>query len=110
MATRDDEYQLVLTTTGSDEQAETIARALIDRRLAACVNIVGQTCSVYRWKGEVVREEEKLLVIKSATRLFEELREAIRELHSYEVPEVIALPIRAGDAAYLSWITENLKS
>ena len=101
-------YQLILTTAGSDEQAEAIARALVERRLAACVNIVGQVCSIYRFKGKIEREGEHLLVIKSAARLFPKVRDAIRELHSYEVPEVLAIPIQAGDEAYLAWLGESL--
>lgn len=102
-------YRLVLTTAGSDEQAESLARELVDRRLAACVNIVGQVCSVYRWKGEIAREAEKLLVIKTEARLWDELRQAIRELHSYEVPEILALPIEEGDPDYLSWLSGCVK-
>jgi len=108
MSAKQDRFRLILTTAGSDEQAEAIARGLVERRLAACVNIVSKSCSVYRWNGEVVREEEKLLVIKSAARLFEQVREAIHELHSYEVPEIIALPIRDGDESYLNWLEEQL--
>lgn len=107
-ATRED-YQLVLCTAGSDSQAETIARGLVDRRLAACVNIVGGVCSVYRWQGKVLREEEKVLVIKTAARLFDQVRDAIRELHTYDVPEVLAIPIVNGDADYLAWLSGNLK-
>ena len=106
----DERFVLILSTAGSDAQAESIARALIDRNLAACVNIVGQTCSVYRWENKVVREEEKLLVIKSAERLFSEVRSTIRELHSYDVPEILALPIQDGDGDYLKWLGESLKS
>ena len=100
-------FRVVLTTAGSDEQAEAIARALVDRRVAACVNIVGQTCSVYRWKGEVVREEEKLLVIKTTAAQFPRLCETIREIHTYEVPEILSLPVPEGDPAYLAWVDEN---
>jgi periplasmic divalent cation tolerance protein len=106
---RADDYAIVLTTAGSDEQAELIARALVDRRLAACVNIVNQTCSVYRWKGEVQRESEQLLLIKTSRERFEQVRAAIRELHSYEVPEVLMLaPLADGDADYLGWLGEQL--
>jgi periplasmic divalent cation tolerance protein len=101
-------FRLFLTTAGSEEQAEQLARALVERRLAACVNVVGATCSTYRWKGEVVQEEEKLLIIKSAERLFEDVRRTIRELHSYEVPELLSLPIGAGDVAYLGWLESCL--
>jgi periplasmic divalent cation tolerance protein len=108
MADANREYRLVVCTAGSDEQAETIARALVERRLAACVNIVGSTCSVYRWKGEVVRDAEILLLIKTTADAFERVRDAIRALHSYEVPEIIALPIREGDPPYLDWIGANV--
>lgn len=103
-----DSFQVVFCTTGSDEQAEAIARALVERRLAACVNIVGQTCSVYRWQGRVVREGEILLVIKTRVSRFEAVRSAIRELHSYDIPEVIAVPLSDGDADYLAWLEESI--
>jgi len=109
MADIDDRYRVVLTTAGSDEQAETIARALVDRRLAACVNIVNSVCSVYRWKGETVREQEPMLIIKTTADRFEEVREAIRELHTYEIPEVISLSVRDGDGDYLRWIDESVR-
>jgi len=109
MATTD-RFNLVLTTAGSDEQAESIARALVDRRLAACVNIVHGVCSVYRWEGRVNREEEKLLLIKTAERLVPELVQAIREIHTYEIPEILALPIGHGDPDYLGWLSGELKS
>jgi periplasmic divalent cation tolerance protein len=78
---------------------------LVERRLAACVTIVGSACSIYRWQGKIEEEDEKLLLIKTERRLFEALRTTIRELHSYEVPEVLALPIDAGDADYLEWLS-----
>jgi periplasmic divalent cation tolerance protein len=100
-------FRVVLTTAGSDEQAEAVARALVDGKLAACVNIIGQTCSVYRWKGDVVREEEKLLVIKTTAALFPRVCETIREVHTYEVPEILSLPVTEGDPTYLAWIDES---
>ena len=108
MARSEERFQVVLTTAGSEEQARAIAGALVQRRLAACVNIVSGTCSIYRWKGEIQEEEEKLLVIKSSRRLFPALREAIRELHSYDVPELLALPVEDGDPAYLGWLADCL--
>ena len=108
VSTASDPYQLFLTTAGSAEQAETIARELVERRLAACVNVVGQTCSIYRWKGKVECEDEKLLLIKSRKSYFSPLREALRELHSYEVPELLAFTIAAGDPEYLAWIDDCL--
>lgn len=79
----------------------------MEARLAACVNIVGQNCSVYRWKGEIVREDEKLLVIKTRASLFEQVRETIRRLHTYEVPEILAVPLADGDSDYLSWLADE---
>jgi periplasmic divalent cation tolerance protein len=108
MAEPNERFQLVLTTAGSEEQARTIARELVDRRLAACVSILPQACSVYRWEGKVQEEDEKLLLIKTAQRLFPRLREAIRELHSYDVPELLAIPIEAGDETYLGWLNDCL--
>ena len=100
----DDGFRLVLTTADSEELAQRLATALVERRLAACVNIVAPVRSVYRWKGKIVSDEERLLLIKTSAERFRELREVIRELHSYEVPEVIALRIEDGDEAYLKWL------
>ncbi len=95
---------VVLSTCGSSEEAERIARALVERRLAACVNIVPGVQSVYRWQGAVEQVAELLLVIKTRRERFAELRDALRALHSYEVPECIALSSEAGAPAYLDWI------
>jgi len=103
-----DRFILVLTTAGSEPQAQEIGRALVERRLAACVNVLAPACSIYRWEGRVVEEEERLLLIKTTERRFEAVRLAIHELHSYQVPEVIALPIQGGDATYLAWLTESV--
>lgn len=100
---------LVLTTAGSREEAGSIARALVERKLAACVNISGPISSVYRWEGAVEDAEEFLLLIKTTRRAFERLREAIAELHSYELPECIALPVEAGSEPYLRWIDANVE-
>ena len=103
------EYLLVSITTNSSEEAERIAKALVQERLAACVNIVPAITSVYRWQGEVHRDSEVLLIAKSRSELFESLAARVKKLHSYEVPEIIALPIIAGSKAYLSWIDESVK-
>ena len=108
MARSEERFQVVLTTAGSDEEARAIAGALVRRRLAACVNILPGARSVYRWKGEIQEDEERLLLIKSSRRLFPAVREAIRELHSYDVPELLALPVEDGDPAYLGWLAECL--
>lgn len=101
--------RLVLTTCGSPEEARRIAQALVERQLAACVNIVPQIESVYRWQGEVETATEWLLLIKTAAGSFDRLCEALRELHSYEVPECIAIGIEDGSAAYLEWMTASLR-
>jgi periplasmic divalent cation tolerance protein len=101
---------LVLATCGSRKEARKIARALVERRLAACVNEIGAPLtSVYRWKGKVETAKEFLLVVKTTKKRFAALREAIGELHSYEVPEIIALPIVEGSRDYLDWISESVK-
>ena len=101
--------RLVLTTAGSKDEAHKIARALVERRLAACVNIVSGVASVYRWKGAVDSAEEWLLLIKTTAAAFERVRNAIKELHSYELPECILLPIEAGSRDYLNWIGESVE-
>jgi uncharacterized protein involved in tolerance to divalent cations len=97
-------YVTVLTTTAAEAQAEAIAEVLLTDELAACVQIL-PIRSRYVWKGEVQREPEQLLLIKTRAELFEPVRAKIRALHSYDTPEIIALPIAAGDADYLAWLT-----
>jgi periplasmic divalent cation tolerance protein len=100
--------RLVLTTAGSEAEARKIARELVDRRVAACVNILPRIQSVYRWKGEVEESEEYLLLIKTAERKEEELRQAVGELHSYDLPECISIAMESGSADYLKWIEDSL--
>ncbi len=101
---------VVLVMCGSRKEARKIARVLVERRLAACVNEIGAPVrSVYRWKGKVETAKEFLLVIKTTKRRFAGLRDAVRELHSYEVPEIVALPVAEGSEAYLNWIDESVK-
>ncbi len=100
--------KLVLTTAGSEEEARKIARALVERRLAACVNIVPQIESIYRWEGKVEEAQEWLLVIKTTGAAFDRVRDAIKELHSYEVPECICISIENGSPDYLKWIGESV--
>jgi periplasmic divalent cation tolerance protein len=101
---------VVLVTCANGAQARRIARALVTARLAACVNILGSPVrSVYRWKNKVEAASEQLLVIKSSRKRLAALERAVRRLHSYEVPEVIALPIAAGSAAYLRWLEECVR-
>jgi len=95
---------VVLSTTDTRELAETIAAALVEAGEAACVNIVGGIRSVYRWEGALCSEAECLLLIKSTAEKFEAVRDRIRRLHTYEIPEIIALPVTQGDAAFLNWL------
>jgi len=104
------EHRIVLTTAGSNEEAGKIAHALVERRLAACVNIVSPAQSVYRWQSKVESAEEWLLVIKTTSEAFPRVTDAIRELHSYDLPECILLNIEGGSPEYLSWIKESVES
>jgi len=101
--------KIVLTTTGSQEEARKIARTLVERRLAACVNIMPQVESIYRWQGKVEDAHEWLLVIKTTGNAFERVRDAIRELHSYDLPECISFSVENGSSAYLDWISESVE-
>ena len=98
---------VALSSVGSAEDAERIARALVERRLAACVNVVPGVVSHYRWQGQLCRDEERLLVIKTRTECLGALRSALAELHPYEVPELVALEITAGLEPYLAWLDES---
>ena len=100
--------KLVFSTAGSKEEAQKIARALVERLLAACVNIVAVE-SIYRWEGEVEQAQEWLLVINTTDEAFDRVRATIKELHSYEVPECISVAVEDGSAEYLQWISESVK-
>jgi periplasmic divalent cation tolerance protein len=99
---------VVLSTASTAAEAEAIARRLVEERLAACVNVVTGVRSFYRWKGKIEKSPEWLLVIKSSRGRFEELRAALEKLHSYDVPEVIALPVVEGTKNYLHWMEGEL--
>jgi periplasmic divalent cation tolerance protein len=99
--------KIVLTTTGTREEAGKIARSLVERRLAACVNVV-ETESVYRWKEAVESAEEWLLLIKTTAEAFAQVQAAIQELHTYDLPECVVLPIENGSEDYLAWIGESV--
>lgn len=98
----------VTTTAGSREEADRIAAALVDCRLAGCVQIVGPMRSVYRWQGQVEQADEWLCLIKTTRERYDAVEVAIREVHSYDCPEIIATPIVAGNTAYLQWLAENV--
>jgi periplasmic divalent cation tolerance protein len=100
-------YALVLTTAGTEEEAQRIARALVEDRLAACVNVAPKITSVYRWKGTVLTETEWLLLIKTRRDLFPRVQETVRRLHSYELPELLLIPVHAGEENYLRWLAEG---
>ena len=98
---------VVLITVASREEAERIARRLVEDRLAACVNIVPQVRSFFIWQGKFSQEDEVLLMVKSRRARFQELATAVRQLHSYSVPEIIALPVLVGSSDYLRWVAES---
>lgn len=101
-------YRLVLTTMASLDEAKRMARALVEERVAACVNVVGSVASVYRWRGAVEEASEVLLLIKTRVEKLEALEGAVRRLHSYDVPEFVILKVDGGSAAYLRWLDESL--
>ena len=101
--------RIVLSTAGSADEARKIAHHLVERRLAACVNIIPQIESIYRWQGKVESTAEWLLIIKTTAGKFSGVRDAIRELHSYELPECIAIAIEDGSSSYLQWIDQSVK-
>jgi periplasmic divalent cation tolerance protein len=101
---------VVLSTCSTAEEAERLARGLVAAQLAACVNVVPQIRSFYRWKGELEIAEEFLLIAKTSRDLFDALKLELEKLHPYDIPEVIALPIVAGSENYLHWLAQNLRS
>ena len=103
------DYIQVVTTTERQEDAEGIARRLIEKRLAACVQIVGPITSTYRWQGKIETSREWQCWAKSRRELYEKIEAAIRRLHSYEVPEILAVPIIAGSPGYLAWVDEEVQ-
>ena len=102
-------FIVVFVTCGSEDEGLKIARALVEEKLAACANMVSPLRSIYRWEGKICDEKEWLLLIKTRQSRFEDLAKRVKALHSYSVPEIIALPITEGSPAYLNWISENTK-
>ena len=101
--------RIVLTTAGSKKEAQKLARALVERRLAACVNVVGPIASVYWWKEKVESAAEFLLLIKTTAAAVARIEAALKELHSYELPECVVLPIEGGSEKYLQWIEASVR-
>jgi periplasmic divalent cation tolerance protein len=100
---------VVFSTCGSSEEAERLARQILETRLAACVSVITQIQSYYWWKDKVEQATECLLVIKTSSNLFGQLRSKLESLHSYEVPELLALPVIAGSPKYLAWLDAELR-
>ena len=105
-----DPVSLILTSVGTEQQAVEISEELIARRLATCVNIVPCLRSIYRWKGKVCEDTEYLLLIKTPKRLYDRVSEAIREFHSYELPEILALPVEAAERNFHEWVLRMVES
>jgi periplasmic divalent cation tolerance protein len=103
-----EQFRIVLTTASSRDEAKRIAKALVEERLAACVNLVGGVESIYRWQGKVEEAAEVLLLIKTNVEKLEALETAVRRLHSYEVPEFLIFEVNGGSAAYLKWLDDSL--
>jgi periplasmic divalent cation tolerance protein len=99
---------VVVTTVGTEEQAYLIAREIIARRQAACVNIIPAIRSIYRWKGKICKDGELLLVVKTLQQEFEGVAATIRELHSYELPEILSFGVSQGDQSFLDWIASSV--
>ena len=104
-----EEYIQVFTTTEKKEDAEKISKALVEKRLAGCIQVVGPIISTYWWKDNVETAEEWLCIIKSKKDIFNELEKSIKEIHPYEVPEIIAMPVVAGSDDYLLWLSKELR-
>lgn len=104
------DFLQLTTATSTREEAQRIAAALVERRLAACVQIAGPVRSVYRWQGRVEQADEWLLYAKTTSERYDAAESAIREMHSYECPEVIATPIVAGSSAYLEWLAAECRA
>jgi periplasmic divalent cation tolerance protein len=103
------EFRLVFVMAANEEEARLIAQTLVGEKLAACVNLVGPVHSIYRWRGTIENASEYMLVIKARSRCFTDLERRVRELHSYEVPEIVAVSLTAGSKPYLAWLAESTR-
>lgn len=103
------DYVIVLVTTSNEQEAEKIIRRLLDEKLIACANIISPVSSHFHWSGKIEKAEECLVLMKSREDLFEKLAETVKSLHSYEVPEILALPIINGSKTYIDWLESCLQ-
>lgn len=103
------EYIITLITAPNEEEASHISHTLVEEKLAACINIIPAVRSIYRWEGRIADEKEVLLIVKTKRGLFEPLKKRVKELHSYSVPEIIAVTLIEGDEQYLSWLEQETK-
>jgi periplasmic divalent cation tolerance protein len=103
------DHLMVITTVGNESDARKVAKNLVGRRLVACVNVSAPVRSFYQWKGSLEDETEHMLFMKTRAELFQDLEQALGEIHPYDVPELIAVPIEKGSAAYLGWVDENVQ-
>lgn len=101
------EYIVIFCTTNNKENAELIGHSLVQEKLAACTNIIPKMTSIYSWNNQIVKDEELLLLIKTKKELFDDVKNKILSLHSYDVPEIISIDIKEGSKPYLDWINEN---
>ena len=103
-------YIIIFCTIGTHDQAQKLAKPLVEKKLAACVNIIPGLTSIYKWKGELYNETECLMIIKTKKNLFEDIKTEILSLHPYDLPEIVSLPIDKGLPGYLDWIRNNTKA
>lgn len=101
------DFSIVFVMAANEAESSTIAHSLVEERLAACVNIVGPVRSIYRWRGQIENASEYMLVIKAQTRHVAQLERRVGELHSYDVPEIVAVRLAAGSKPYLTWLAES---
>jgi periplasmic divalent cation tolerance protein len=103
------DYTVIFITTSSLDEAEKIGRALVEEKLVACSNIVSPIRSIYRWQGKICDDKEALIILKTKKKLFKQIEQRVKALHSYEVPEIISMPIIEGSNEYLSWLENETK-
>ncbi len=103
------DYTVIFITTSSPDEAEKIGRALVEEKLVACSNIVSPIRSIYRWQGKICDDKEALMILKTKKELFKQIEKRVKALHSYDVPEVISMPIIEGSNKYLSWLNSETK-